>query len=270
MEELAASLGTLPSVPQTYQALCAELERASSMASIARVLERDVAVSSRLLQVVNSALYALPRKVGSLAQALGLLGLKAVRDLVLAIEVFDGLGQTSVPGFSLEALQAESHTRGSLARALAPSALRDHAYTAGLMGDIGRMVLLARAPDRYVACTYLTQTGMPLDEAEAEVFGVPSRALGAFLLSTWGLPEEVVQAVGRPASPGLPTVAGLVALAERFQEEARHEKEHDEVLFIVTREMLAPLRLAPKADLARALARTMAQGLLEPPVRGAA
>ena len=269
---VAAALGTLPSLPKTYLALCAEMERDScSMRSVARVIERDVAVAGRLLTVVNSALYALPRKVVSLSEAASLLGMASLRDLVLAVEVFDALGVTvDLPGISLDDLQARAHARASLARGLAPRGLADAAYTVGLLRDVGRMMMVAHAPDRYIACCYLLQADLTLDEGEFEVFGVRGPALGAHLLAQWGLPSEVVEAIGGEAVPGEPTVAGVVALAERFVDEAIHERDHDDALLLVTRDMLEPMNLMAKADLARTLARTMAQGLVEPPVRSAA
>ncbi len=273
IRELVDELGTLPAQPLTYQALCSVLVRpTSSLRDAARVIERDVAVSSRVLQLVNSAMYSLPRQVSGVEQAVSLLGLRAVQDLVLAVEVFGELMPVDpVPGVSLESMQAVAHATGTLARVLAPPRHADNAYMAGLLSHLGRMVLVAKAPDRYRAALYLTQTDLPLEEAEEAVFGVRSLDLAAWLLAMWGLPWEVVDAVrtcdGVPVPDGgaLP-VAGSVLLASCLVAEAR-SRDSDEPLVAVTREMVEPWGLRPRMPLLRGLAQSLVRGLEEPPQR---
>ena len=271
IRDLVSELGTLPALPSTYQALCSVLVREhSSLRDAARVIERDVAVSSRVLQLVNSAMYGLPRAVASMEHAVSLLGLRAVQDLVLAVEVFgEMMPAEPVPGVSLEAMQSMAHATGTLARVLASPGEADHAYMAGLLSHIGRMVLAAKAPDRFRACIYLCQTGMSLDETEEEVFGVRSRDLGAWLLALWGLPWEVVDAVRTgdaiPTPDGGPLpVAGAVYLAAALMEEAL-TAEHEEPLVVVTRPMVEPWGLRARVRLLRGLAQTLARGLDAPP-----
>jgi HD-like signal output (HDOD) protein len=242
----------------------------SSLRDAARVIERDVAVSARVLQLVNSAMYSLPRRVASLEQAVSLLGLRAVQDLVLAVEVFGELmPEEPVPGISLEQMQAVAHATGTLARVLAAPAEADFAYMAGLLSHMGRMVLIAKAPDRYQAALYLTQAEMPLEEAEEAVFGVRSLDLAAWLLAMWGLPWEVVDAVRTcdavPVPDGGPMpIAGAVLLAGCLVDEAR-TRTSDEPLVAVTREMVEPWGLRPRMTLLRGLAQSLVRGLEEPP-----
>jgi HD-like signal output (HDOD) protein len=273
IRELVDELGTLPAQPLTYQALCTVLVRpTSSLRDAARVIERDVAVSTRVLQLVNSAMYSLPRQVASVEQAVSLLGLRAVQDLVLAVEVFGELMPLDpVPGVSLQSMQAVAHATGTLARVLAAPRDADHAYMAGLLSYLGRMVLVAKAPERYRAALYLTQTDLPLEEAEEAVFGVRSLDLAAWLLAMWGLPWEVVDAVrtcdGVPVPDGgaLP-IAGAVLVASCLVAEAR-TRDTDEPLVAVTREMVEPWGLRPRMPLLRGLAQSLVRGLEEPPQR---
>ena len=240
------------------------------MRSVARVVERDVAVAGQVLTVVNSPLYNLPRRVASLSEAAGMLGMQQLKDLVLAVEVFDrSSAGPPLPGISLDGLQTRAHARASLARGLAPRAMADGAYTVGLLTELGRMLLVAHAPDRYIACCYLLMAELSLDEAEIEVFGVHSRALGAHLLAHWGLPDDVVQAVGQAGVPGAPDVAGVVALADCFLDEAIHERDEEQPAMDVTDAMLAPLGLEGRLELARSLARTLVEGIGELPARKA-
>lgn len=263
LSRLMDSLGALPALPATYQALCRVVaEPTSSIGDVADVVGRDVAVSSRVLAVVNSGLYSLPRKVNSVEQAVGLLGLTTVRYLVLAVEVFHALGDREA---SLDDLQKGAHARGSLARVLAPRHLSDAAYTSGLLWELGRMVLVARMSDAYGKVDEAVAEGLDRALAERRVFGVSSRELGARMLALWGLPGDIVSTVLDPAS-GAP-IADLVRLAELFVQEAVHEKACDESLVLVTRGMLAPWGLERRADLARRLARTMVGNGVEPPAR---
>jgi len=273
IRELVDELGTLPAQPRTYQALCAVLLcPTSSLRDAARVIERDVAVSVRVLQLVNSAMYGLPRKVASLEQAVSLLGLRAVQDLVLAVEVFGELTpKEPLPGVSLEEMQAVAHATGTLARVLAAPKDADSAYMAGLLSFMGRMVLVAKASDRYQAVLYLTQTDLPLEEAEEAVFGVRALDLGAWLLAMWGLPWEVVDAVRTcdavpVAGQGPMPIAGAVLLARCLVDEAR-TRNAEEPLVAVTREMVEPWGLRPRMPLLRGLARSLVRGLEEPPRR---
>jgi HD-like signal output (HDOD) protein len=269
LSRLIAELGTLPALPATYHALCRVVASpTASMGQIADVVMRDVAVTSRVLSVVNSALYNLPRKVKSVSQAVNLLGLSTVRDLVLAVEVFHGLVGDEATGRVLRELQLESHARAALGRVLSPRPLAEATYTSGLLLDLGRMVLLARVPDRYGAVPFLQETGLSRAEAEREVFGVTSRELGARLLALWGLPGDIVATVLEPDSGG--PIADLVQLADLFVQEASHEAAYGEALVLVTRKMAVSWGLEDRVDLARHLARTMVKGALEPPVRGAA
>ena len=271
LTELTSSLGHLPTLPSTYQALVAELLKpTSNMSSVAAVVERAPGLAAQVLQTVNSALFGLPRKVTSVAQAVTFLGFQQVRDLVLALEVFQGIRGTALPDIDLDTLQERAQVRASLARALAPRKLADVAYTVGLLGELGRMVLVAQAADRYIAVSYLKTTGMSAAEAEADVFGVPSGTLGGRLMEEWQLPYDVVEAVRRPAAPGHDSLAGLVAIADLLLEEAAEAAETGEPLLLVTREMLAPWGREARLDVARDLARTLARGHLAPPVQDAA
>ncbi len=273
IRELVDELGALPAQPRTYQALCSVLVRStSSLRDAARVIERDVAVSARVLRLVNSAMYSLPRQVASVEQAVSLLGLRAIQDLVLAVEVLGELLPTHpVPGVDLEEMQAIAHVTGTLARVLVPAEEADYAYMAGLLSSLGRMVLVAKAPDRYRGAIYLTETDMPLADAEESIFGVRSLDLSAWLLALWGLPWEVVDAVRTcdsvPVADGgrLP-IAGAVKLSACLVDEAR-TMGSDEPLVLVTRDMVEPWGLRARMPLLRGLAQSLVRGLEEPPQR---
>jgi len=271
LAELTSTLGSLPTLPRTYQALCKELlDPRSSMHSVAAIIEQAPAVAARVLQLVNSAMFGLPREVTSVAEAVTCIGFAAVRDLVLVLEVFSDLeGVASLPTVDLDALQRRAQQRAAVARAVAPRADADLAYTVALLRDLGTMVLVARAAERYIAVCYLQTTGLSVAESETEVFGVPGHLLAGALLESWQLPPPVVDGVRNPPASGELGVARLVEIADMIVDEAS-QRADDEPMLTVTRDMLAPFGTAHRLEVARELARTLMSGQGIPPVRDAA
>lgn len=275
IRELVEELGTLPAQPRTYQALCVVLASSSAGArEAAEVIERDVVVSASVLRMVNSSMYGLPRQVASLPQAVGMLGMQVVQDLALTVEV---LGQmvpaTPIPGVNLEEMQTTAHVVGSVARALVGGGRADQAYMVGLFSALGQMALASKAPDRYLAATYLLQTDLTIEEALASVFGVRSLDLAAWMLAMWGLPWEVVDGVrtcdthAAPEGGPIP-LSGAVKIATCLVEEVR-SMNTEQPMVLVTREMLEPWGLQRRLPVLRGLARSLGRGLEEPPPRRA-
>jgi HD-like signal output (HDOD) protein len=182
--ELRAAVGritVLPSVPGTYLALCRAIARPeTAMKDIVTIVERDVGLCAKILQVVNSAFFGLPRRISNLLEATNYLGTVTIKNLAIAVDAFRG---DSVRGETVpDQLQRQSLLTAQLAeRMLAPDRLRaDDAFLAGLLHDIGRLMHI---PGR----------------RDAPQFGHP--LLGAYLLDLWGLPESVVEAVAHHQDP---------------------------------------------------------------------
>jgi response regulator RpfG family c-di-GMP phosphodiesterase len=162
LANLVGSVQDLPVLPRTCLALKQKLaEPDASIQDVVRVVEQDVAISANILQLVNSAFFGLPREVSSVRTAVGFLGIDTLQNLVLSagvFTIFDRLAK--LPGFSCAELQAHSQLTAKIAGQIPASAhVRGVAVVAGLLHDVGKLVLATRAAAHFKRA---------LEETEAE------------------------------------------------------------------------------------------------------
>ncbi|MFH1277855.1 MAG: response regulator [Candidatus Eisenbacteria bacterium] len=201
LKELVSQINSLPSLPDLFVRVQDELS--SEDASVRRVgelIEQDVAMSAKILQLVNSAFFGLSSPVTSPAHAVSLLGLDLMKSLVLVVHVFSEANAPHFPGLSVETLHHHSLSVASFARAIARAetserSISDHAFLAGALHDMGRLILMANMPDRYrTVIGRVRDEGVSLLKAEKEEFGATHSSVGAYLLGLWGFPDPVVEA----------------------------------------------------------------------------
>ena len=205
---LVGSIDVLPSLPTLYMELVSEIESpTSSMESVAKIIARDMAMTTKVLQLVNSAFFGLPRTVTHPAQAIGLLGLDTVKSLVLGVQVFSAFHGAQGALGMIEKLWKHSIATGHLARAIAeseraPLHLTEIAFTAGLLHDIGVLILAANLGQPYQEILQAAgSSGTSLSAAEREQFGATHAEVGAYLLGLWGLGDGIVEAVAFHHAP---------------------------------------------------------------------
>ncbi len=200
VRQLANRLGTLPSIPQSFTRINRLLaDPASNMTDVADAISADPALSGKVLHLANSAFFGPSRHATSLPAATAMLGIAAIRHLVLTAEVFDALPvHAGTRGVSPQELQAHSSLVGRIASALEPSApWCDDAFAAGLLHDIGILVLAARMPAEFDQIQLFVEAGAPRAEAERAVLGVDHGEIASYLLGLWGLPATIIEAVAR-------------------------------------------------------------------------
>jgi HD-like signal output (HDOD) protein len=199
------SVDKLPSPPRTYLAVTKALENPdSSLPEIANIIEKDIAASAKVLQVVNSAFFALRSDVRSIKQALSYLGMNMMRRILLSVETFSMYdNHKPAPPISIEAIQEHGVAVGSLATALMATApTSDDAFMAGMLHDVGRLILAIHSPDRYARVTsMMADGGVPVHVAEREVLGTTHALVGAYLLALWGLPYSIVETAAHHHAP---------------------------------------------------------------------
>ncbi|HMK98076.1 MAG TPA: response regulator [Acidimicrobiales bacterium] len=199
--ELRAALGrvdSLPSPPLVVLELKRVIERDdATLDDVDRVISTDPGMAAKVLQVVNSAFFGLARQVSQVHEALAYLGLNLVHDIVVTTEIFRAAEDLSgLPSSLLECLRAHANSASSFAADLARGSKHRHqAVIAGLLHDIGWLVLASQMPERLKAVRAAAGEGRSLEEVELEVLGASHAELGAYLLSLWGLPPSVVEAV---------------------------------------------------------------------------
>lgn len=202
LSELIGSLRNLPVLPRAYEELVEELgEPEPSIRKVSEIVQRDVAMCAKILHITNSAFFGLRCEVTDLAQAVSYLGLNTLKSLVLAHHAFSSDSASKLPeGISLEALSNHGIAVGACCRAIAGSRDRgvcpQEAFTAGILHDVGKIVLAANLPEEYERILESTEESRcALFETEREVLGTTHAEVGAYLLGIWGLPDLVVEAV---------------------------------------------------------------------------
>lgn len=229
-EELRAVVGRLDRLPSSSATFHELSQLAASpearIDEIARLVARDPAMSAKVLQLVNSAYFGLARPSASIRHAVSYLGLDLLKALVLTASVFTALEDGPLDGFSIDALQRHSLETARFAkRFTAGTEHAESAFTAGLLHDVGKIILALGAPEH--ASEVLRErhaAPRPWHEVEEERFGVTHAAVGAFLLGAWGLPYEVVEAVAYHHVPAGVEGEGLAELAAVHVAEALLER----------------------------------------------
>ncbi len=216
---LVARRGSVPSPPALYAEVTAELGAPEpSLDRVAALVARDPGMSAKLLHLVNSAFFGLRTPAAGPRQAVTLLGLETLRMLVLTCGVFSRYEGPAGAPFSAEALWAHSRRTGELAAAVARAEGADartagHAAVAGLLHDVGRLVLQDSLPDACrEALARARAEGRPAWEVERDVLGASHAEVGGCLLGLWGVPEPIVEAVAWHHRPGDCPAAGFSAL----------------------------------------------------------
>ena len=197
------SVNALPPLPRLYSDVMQELQ--SNDPSVARVGEsiaQDVAMSAKVLQVVNSAGVGLRNQVTSVVQAATLLGLQKLSSMVLAVEVFNMTGGKPMPkGFSPDSLWEHSLTVAEYAKRIAKLQTDDPrsveaAFTSGLLHDLGLILVAIHMPDQFNDGLALAKkNNICLLEAELDTLGATHAEVGGYLLELWGLSDTIVEAI---------------------------------------------------------------------------
>jgi HD-like signal output (HDOD) protein/CheY-like chemotaxis protein len=232
-EHIHRAIGTmaaLPSLPSVYGELTHALADPDvSLRILADIVERDVGMSAKLLQLVNSGFFGLPRRVANAQTAVNLLGITMLKSLVLSVDVFRSFAGVTLPGFSLERLHDHALVTAAIAARLVDDTRQiEDAFTAAMLHDVGKLVLATRAPQQFArALAAAHEQGRPMHDVEREIEGVTHAEIGAYLLGIWGLPYGIVEAVAshHAAAPvgRRFDLAAVVAVANALAHE--HEPE---------------------------------------------
>jgi HD-like signal output (HDOD) protein/ActR/RegA family two-component response regulator len=207
--KLISRIDSLPSVPSLYHEVVLEAQSPNgSLAKVADIISKDVSMSAKLLQVVNSALFGFPGQVSSILRAVSLLGIENIKALILSLKIFTCCLPKNIPGYSLSGLWAHSLAVALSARTIATQeglaqSKIDEAFLAGMLHDVGKIVLIDKLPNECLKISELAKTsGCDLHVAENEILGVTHAQLGAYLMTIWGLSQSTVEAIAYHHCPG--------------------------------------------------------------------
>lgn len=241
----------LPAIPKIVHELIDSFnDQDVSVEDIARKLAADPVLAARLLRLANSAYYHVSRSIGTVNDAISMLGFVAVRTLVIS----SGLtgGYKSMPGMDLNRFWRYSmHTAavaGWLARKTGVNA--DQAFTVGLMHGIGELVMHAAMPEQMLAMDKQMSVMDPRRlDVETSTFGYNYAAVGAELARQWRFPVEFVNAIARfpqpLASQPFDAAAAVIHLAAWRARAAHNELSPDELEATIPVDVCASLNIKP-------------------------
>lgn len=221
LESLLSADYCVPSLPSLYFRILRAMESPdASLTDVGEIISEDPAMMAKILQLVNSAFFGLARRISNPIEAVQILGLQKVRSLVLSVHVFSCFDQARMKSFPLSRLWSHSIATSQVAQKIcrterADKATTEEAVLACMLHDVGKVILASGDPDRYQSAVGLAhKRRAPLFEIEREVFGASHAEVGAFLLSQWGLPLSVIEAIAlhhEPRRSGLSCFTPLTA-----------------------------------------------------------
>ncbi len=202
LKKLVADLRSLPSLPTAYRELTQALQSPDvTMQELGKIISQDVGMTAKLMQMVNSAFFGLPLHISDPIHAAKLLGAEILRGLVLSAQIFSSFDQDKPGPLSIEKFTNHSLAVGSLSQNIAVHEKQekhttDDALIAGMLHDIGKLVLAENLPVEYKQAVHFAATkGITFLEAEKTVIGSTHTEVGAYLLGLWGMPKNIVEAV---------------------------------------------------------------------------
>ncbi len=205
LQMVVADLDRLPALPEVVQDLMDYLQRPEvDVGQVAYRIARDPALAAKLLRVANSSFYGLQRQVATIPDALTVLGLRAARTLVIGAAVVTHFQALVVAGYNQRAFWLHSAGTALCARVLARElgVNMENSFTAGLLHDIGRLILAARFPEKYRSVmAYRSEHDCHLIEAEQEILGFGHTQIGAALAVCWKFPPEIAVAIANHHNP---------------------------------------------------------------------
>ena len=147
VKELVAQITTVPSLPALYIELLELLKSPdATIKQVGAIIEKDIGMTAKILQLVNSAYFGIPRQVSSTVQAVSFLGLETVKTLVLSVQVFSQFDQSKLPNFSVDGLWRHSVRTATYVRKIAQAEnfdrkVTDTAFMVGMLHDVGNQFL---------------------------------------------------------------------------------------------------------------------------------
>jgi len=205
LREVIGTVGELPSLSSTYASLLEALRNPNtSIQQVAEIIELDMGLSAKVLQLVNSAFFGLAQTVTTLHHAASYLGMETIKNLALASETFRVFVPDSrIPQSVYESIQQRAHRTAAIASKLpvAPKT-RDVTVVSALLHDVGRLILASKMPDKFCSALSLaSERGCQDFEAEEELLGISHAEIGAYLLGLWGFPNLAVEAIAHHHRP---------------------------------------------------------------------
>lgn len=216
-DHVIRQIQALPSLPAVVLELLASLEQHDiDVHVLAHKIELDQGMAAKTLRIANSSFYGMQSEVTSIAQAVAVLGFHSIRTVVTACALTGSFAP--VAGFDFQGFWRHSLATAVVGRLLAPhlGVNPETAFTAGLLHNLGTLVLATRFPEQYALVrSYRQHHDCQMIEAELAVLGIDHAQVGSALAAWWKFPAAIQQAVAdqhavdRLDAPGLPLLVHM-------------------------------------------------------------
>jgi putative nucleotidyltransferase with HDIG domain len=208
-DRILASLDKLPPFSPVLTRLLATLaDEDVSFGTLAAIIETDAVLAGNLLRVVNSALYGRASSINSVRHAVSILGSIKIRNLVLGLSVTHRwTGATVSPKWDSRQFNAHSLAVAVLSDLVAletPTPYPEGAFTAGLLHDVGKLLIAVAMPEEFEKiCAIYEAGGDNIGDCEMGVTGITHAEISGAILERWKLPKPIQEAVTYHHSPAL-------------------------------------------------------------------
>jgi len=219
IESVIQDIHHLPTLPVIYSRLKKLLADPRSTAKeIGAMLEEDQALTTRILKIVNSALFSFPKRISSVPHAVVILGIKEIKHITLAASVVDLFPEVgSTYNFNHKAFWEHSLAVAACSRIIAKKVgimkVKDpeEAFTAGLIHDIGKLISDQFMHDTFIKVLKTTaEEQIPYIQAEEKNIGFTHQDIGRFLAEKWNLPLPFIEIISYHNTPILKNIDGTI------------------------------------------------------------
>jgi len=198
----------LPTLPAVASKLIHMMSREdTTLADIAQLVSRDVALSTKILKVSNSAFYSFPQQIGSIQQAVSILGINAVRSLVLSFSFLTIRRGKQQSGFNFKKFWEDSLAAAVSSKLISEKVKKcdsDEVFVSGLLQNLGELILARTFPEKYEQV--LSTEVETLEERlsiEESVIGANHAVIGYEVAKQWGFPESLLEPIRHHHTPHL-------------------------------------------------------------------
>lgn len=216
LPQVTSNLKDLPSLPAVVMELLNHIDSEdANMNLIAQKVTQDPALTAKTLRYANSPFYSTPIKVTTIQQAIALMGMETVRQMVLSAALSGCFPENNCKGFDHKAFwrhsNAVAYTAKLIARRVGMN--EDIAFTAGLLHDLGTLALVSIYPDLFNQVIQHRQNTLVTQlEAERHIMGIDHATVGAALANEWHFSNIIKEAIGGHHQPDQADIGYLAAV----------------------------------------------------------
>jgi len=204
-----AGCDRLPSLPALYfQVQEAADSPKTNIGQIAQIIQQDMSMAAKILQIANSSFFGVRRNISSIEQGISLLGIMRLKALILSNHIFKQfIPQKRFEDFCVDNLWHHSYLVAQAAQMISKMEGQDEihsnqSFAAGLMHDLGILIIASRQPDIFEQLWHIVlHENQSICEAEMKLLGATHTEIGSYLLGLWGVPSNIVEAVALHHSP---------------------------------------------------------------------